>query len=461
MTAYWGGHQWRVQIQWLEENDLWPTWYGVEHSSRWTTWAGVKAAEPTWKTLLDNAGLSGVEFLEDVTCDVAGFELNRGRQSAQEQPDASTLTLTLVDPDGLTYDPRWTPGGPSRTGARISVEVEPQGTTGWQFMFVGFVETWSKERNADGDHPVEVVAADALKLMARAGPATPPPSPVAPNELSGARIRRILDQMPWTAKWGALAIDPGTVGMNPTMHKNALLDEAHNVAISEDGMLDVTASGIVRFRAEGWRDARNPKIKALVDMTGVEPASIYPILCPSVVPLADDDLDVATRVTVSRSVEFDPDVPPGSGTRPVEQPVSKEAAWAVNRYGPIQPLPMTGLPHYAQARSGVLAQRWVDRLAKEPAVISAVTIPITKEPDDAKVITALDWGDPLWIVDRIQGSRTLTTYELIGIQHKVAADGGWEVTLLMDHWWGTKVFPLPTGPFSQAAFDRGFDTAAV
>lgn len=473
-----GGHQVRVQVRWLSQGDIWPTWHAlVDHRA---TWADVLANNATWEDVLGDTGPALDSVDEDITCDVTGLKITRGRQSTVAHPTAATLKLTMLDPDGR-HDPRIVPAGMSRTGARITVDVLCAGDSVWRPLFCGFVEEWRKEMTPEDVDRVEVDASDALHLLARAAPSARPQAPVGAGELSGARIERILDVAGWHAKWGTRRIDAGTVAMNPTLHgarvdyrpeeqdsTTSLLDEAHDVARSEDGLLDVSPSGEWRFLSEGWRDRVAHEV-AFIDLTGNEPRPArLPVLCPARAPLVDSDLDIATRVEVSRSVEWDPDInidpATGKGERPPEDIRKAENIQAVSRWGPIQPVKLRSLPHTTNTRSQQLADRWVKRLSHRPNVLAEATFIPSVHPAEARTLATLDNGSILWMVDdspHVPYGRDMVSIEAIGVEHDITPDGPWRVTCRFDQWAGTLPAPQPVGAFQHPAFSRAFDTARI
>jgi hypothetical protein len=247
--------------------------------------------------------------------------------------------------------------------------------------------------------------------------------------------------------------------MNATRHVDGLLDKAHDVARSEDGLFFVDRDGTITMWRDGWRAAKHTGAKVLVDLTGSEPPSTVPVVCPSNAPIGVSDLGLATRVDVSRSVEYDPDLPDGS--RPTEQVKVAEDVAAVARFGPIQPVTLTGLPHKTDARSQQLADRWVDRLSGEPGVLADITFPLSKRPQDAMPLLGCRWGSMLWVAGTVQGLREVTNCELVGMDHTVVADSHWTMTIHVDRWAGDVPNALPTGAFDGAFKNRQYDTAAI
>lgn len=438
-----GLHGLRVSAEFLNVDDLYPTYFGLwEKHTTGTgtpTYAGLVTDYTSYADLLNNAGASGVELVEDITCDVSGLTITRGRESVRKQVKAGTLAMTINDHDGR-HDPRRVPAGPSRTGAKILVEVDPENQGRWWPLFCGFVESWSRDVRGESDFAeVDVSASDLFSVFARAED-TPLKHEVGLGEFGHARIERILNAANWLPKWGPKDIEAAsTTEYNATVHGTAALDEIHEVTRSEDGIFYADADGTIRWRADDWRQRRNPA-RVTVDAAGVGLAGA---VCPTEYVAADDDLDLINRMIVSRSVEFDR-VPDGQGgfKTPDPAPKTAEDPASINRHG-IFTEAWDGLPHRRDARSQVLVDRWVDRYAEiaKANMLGDFQFSFISRPFDAKRLVGLDWGDAVLVFDDAP-TRFLSElrYELVSVEHSITPTR-WEMTLGVDHWLGADQFP--------------------
>ena len=436
-------HGLRVTATWLNQDDLHPTYHGllVKHTtgpgSKFYT--GLLTDYPTYADLMNTAGASQ-DLVEDITCDefgngVSGMSITRGRQSIGEPVGAGTLSMTLNDHTGK-HDPRRPPSGTSRTGAKIVVEVDPELKGTWFPLFSGFVESWERTVNAgEGNFSeIQVDAADAFSLLGRAV-ATPPTSgpTVGAGDVGSARIDRLLTEASWIPKWGAKDITASHVVMSPTKLDGGILDAAHDVTTSEDGIFDITPEGAFHWTDRYWRGLRRLRA-AVVDITGHGTEEAFPgvpRVCPSGYRTSDDDLDMVNRAIVWRSVETDPDL--GDGSRPEPDKRTAQDLFSIDRHGTIAN-EYSDLPHLDNNWSQSLATAFVNRLAGEANNVGAFEIPLVKRYTDAKVVVGLDWGDQLisWD-DTITGTPEPFELEYVGVHHDITPEA-WTVTLGVDRW---------------------------
>jgi hypothetical protein len=447
-------HGLRVTATWLGVDDLFPTYHGLhlKHTTGTGTpnYAGLVADYTDYDDMLANAGASGIEVTEDLSCDVSGLRIRRGRDSTGEPVRAGTLSMTLNDWTG-EHDPRVPPAGPSRTGANILVEVQPELDGDWVPVFSGFVESWRRNINA-GDglfSEVEVDATDAFSVLARAVAIPPSLGPVGDGENGAQRVDRLLDAATWVPKWGGRNIMGGLVAMNPTIHEGPILDEIHDVVMSEDGIFYATAAGTIYFYDRYWRGTRQLQAAAL-DITGQGLADSLPgvpWMCPSRYVATDDDLDMVNRAVVWRSTEFDGEPPP--------DPVKKYAHdfMSISQHSTLAH-EYKDLPHASDTRSQELADNFVRRLGGATNNIGEFEVPMIKEPEQAAIAVGLEWGDQIIVWDDTGsfGTAHEFPFEFVGIEHDITPDD-WTATLRVDRW--IDEYLIPTGVIAD---DPGFFT---
>lgn len=112
-------------------------------------------------------------------------------------------------------------------------------------LFVGYVDNWNINWTADVDSEVTVPCTDGFKVLG-AVDRFALGSPVGANELSGARINRILDSASWDAS--ARIIATGSSQMQGTTMDGTPLTELFLTADSELGEFYIDASGNAVFR---------------------------------------------------------------------------------------------------------------------------------------------------------------------------------------------------------------------
>lgn len=441
-------HGIRVTATWLTADDLFPTYAGLllKHSPGGTgtpNYIGVETDYADYRELLDTAGASGTEDAEDLTCDVTGLRISRGRDSIGDPIKAGTLAMTLRDADGR-HDPRKPPAGDSRSGSNITVEVDPELTGDWVPLFTGFVESWSRNMSAGdgGRSTIAVQASDVFGLMGRAL-SIPPLAPVGANEKGGARIERLLDTASYVAKWGPKEIAAGLVPMSASNLEDEVLDACHDVTTSEDGIFYAKADGTIHWNDKYWRGLRR-RDAALIDITGDGegelPGSVR--LCPTGYEVTDDDIGIVNRAIVWRSTDTDPLV--GGSTPPVVKKVNAETT-AVNRsisaHG-VKAKDYPNLPHLGDTQSQTLANAFVKRLAGQPSPVGNFEIPLTGRHNDAAAVTALEWGDEIVVLDdTVEGVPTTYRFELTGLEHDITPHT-WNTVINVDRWIAADPLPV-------------------
>lgn len=199
---------------------------------------------------LDNApfGLAG-DILEDVTNDVRGVSVRRGRSRELERYQAGALTVDLDNSD-RKYDPAAgtaiTPYGASMR-PRKAITI----TTAGYPVFSGVVEDWDLIYRLDGGHISSVKATDGFVFLANQDiePHT------TTSQTTGARVSAILDrsEIDWPAGKRAIGTGiatlqadsiGGTVNPDPV---NALT-YLQKVDEAEQGALFIAADGVLTFR---------------------------------------------------------------------------------------------------------------------------------------------------------------------------------------------------------------------
>lgn len=113
-------------------------------------------------------------------------------------------------------------------------------------LFTGYVDNWDISWTADVDSEASVPCTDGFKVLGAIDRAALG-APVGSNEMSGARISRILDSANWPV--GARTIATGSSQMQGTTLPDSPLTELFLTADSELGEFYMDASGNAVFRA--------------------------------------------------------------------------------------------------------------------------------------------------------------------------------------------------------------------
>lgn len=192
---------------------------------------------------LDNSDwtLGGTIFV-DITSRVRSISINRGRNNDFDNYTSGQVSIELNNHD-RAFDPLYTESPyygniiPRREVRISSNDVE---------QFSGFIEDWNLSYTPDGDSLVTATANDTLGNLA--GNTLTGFTP--PEELTGARIDRILStsDVAWSAS--ARDLDPGQ-----SLLSDAQIDDDTNalqylqlITSTEPGDLFISKSGDITFR---------------------------------------------------------------------------------------------------------------------------------------------------------------------------------------------------------------------
>jgi hypothetical protein len=199
---------------------------------------------------LDDApfGLAG-DILEDVTADLKGLSIRRGRSRELERFQAGAATVDL-DNSGRKYDPAAgtaiTPYGASMR-PRKAITVTSAGYP----VFGGVVEDWDLAYRLEGDHIASVKSTDGFVFLANQEiePHT------ATAQATGARIEAILDrsEIDWPAAkrnidTGIATLQADAIGGTADAKPVPALEYLLKVDTAEQGALFMAADGRLTFR---------------------------------------------------------------------------------------------------------------------------------------------------------------------------------------------------------------------
>lgn len=242
--------------------------------------------------LLDTGRLAPVEMFTDISSDVMGITITRGRNRILDAFGVGQAEIMLDNTSG-DYDPSNTAGTYSpyvRPMVRIRIRAiwaetltdedgnpllteagDPlQGEDTSYTIFYGFADSWDVQWPTYGTaQTVTLRASDAFKALA----SFEAPSAAASaggGEDSGARIARLLDAAGWPETDRML--DTGDSTLQATTLDGALLSEMQHVALSELGSFYTDADGLVTFKRRKARleGSRSVTVQATFDDDGTD-----------------------------------------------------------------------------------------------------------------------------------------------------------------------------------------------
>jgi hypothetical protein len=344
--------------------------------------------DPVQGTLDENV-LDGDVAFEPIPQGVVSVSTSRGRNRDLERTNAGSLSVSLRNQDRF-FDPRGGSVFEAFVEPRNPVRVQADGTP----VFTGLIDDWSFSYSPGGDSVASFQASDAFALFAR----NLNDGDAAPEELSGARLNRVLDQV--RVNWPALErdIDAG----NSTLEAGVIDDNTLNyltsvVEASEQGLVFMSKDGKVAFRERLTTPANAPVVFA-DDGSGV--------------PYEDVLISFGTDLMVNQAVVTAPD-----GTA-----ISEDAGSQV-KYGIIERTLDTQLSTLTQAEA--IADYLIERYANPEYRVESVTVNL-RALSDAQVgdVLDLELGDQARLVftPNAIGSAISVANRVIGISHDVGID---------------------------------------
>jgi hypothetical protein len=267
------------------------------------------------------------------------------------------------------------------------VRVQADGTP----VFTGLIDDWAFSYSPGGDSVASFQASDAFALFARnlnGGDA-------APEELTGARLNRVLDQV--RVNWPALQRDID--GGNSTLEAGVVDDNTLNylsnvVEASEQGLVFMSKDGKVAFRERLTTPTLSP-VEFRDDGLGV--------------PYEDVQISFGTDLMVNQAIVTAPD-----GTAISEDTTSQV------RYGIIERTLDTQLSTLSQAEA--IADYLITRYANPEYRVESVTVNLrTLTPEQVGDVLELELGDQARLVftPNAVGSAISVANRVIGISHDV------------------------------------------
>jgi hypothetical protein len=189
---------------------------------------------------LDENPLDGAIAFEEIPQGVVSVSTSRGRNRDLERTNAGQVSVSLRNQDRF-FDPQGDSAFTRFVVPRRPVRVQAEGTP----VFTGFIDDWDFTYSPGGDSVASFTGSDAFSIFARningGGSAV--------EELTGARLNRVLDQV--SVNWPSAErdIEDGNSTLAAgVLEDNALTYISETIETSEQGLVFMTKDGRVAFR---------------------------------------------------------------------------------------------------------------------------------------------------------------------------------------------------------------------
>ena len=339
--------------------------------------------------ILDTDVLDGDVDFQPIPQGVVSVSTSRGRNRDLERTNAGQLSVSLRNQDRF-FDPRGGSVFAPFVEPRNPVRVQADGTA----VFTGLIDDWAFTYSPGGDSVASFSASDAFALFAR----NLNDGSAAPEELTGARLNRVLDQV--RVNWPALQrdIDAG----NSTLEAGPVADNTLNyltnvVEGSEQGLVFMSKDGKVAFRERLTTPTFSP-VEFRDDGLGV--------------PYEDVKISFGTDLMVNQAIVTAP------GGTAVREDLTSQLI-----YGITERTLDTQLSSLGQAEG--LADYLIARYANPEYRVESVTVDLLTLTD-AQVgdVLDLELGDQARLVftPNSVGSAISVANRVIGISHDVGID---------------------------------------
>ena len=181
----------------------------------------------------------------DVSTYLRSFHITRGRQYELNQMQAGTCDITLKNLD-RAFDPTYasSPYYPNlRPMVPVRISAVFQSTT--YRLFTGYVERFPQNRTGYSYAETQIQAVDGFELLTN----SVLPGDTYPQELSGARVTRVLDAVAWSSSARAIAAGQSDVIAYPFTDVDFIdpLSHLQDVTTSELGNLFMAKDGTATF----------------------------------------------------------------------------------------------------------------------------------------------------------------------------------------------------------------------
>ena len=339
--------------------------------------------------LLDTGILDGGVDFVDVSDEVFGVSVKRGRNRDLERTNAGAVGVSFRN-ESRRFDPRNAASDiVDYIVPRKPVRVFAFGSA----VFTGVVDDWNFDYGPGGDSVASLSGADGFAEFARQvnGGAS------APEESSGDRIERVLDQV--TVNWPSdrRDIQDGNTTLAAGLLEGNALTYLNEVETSEQGLIFMTKMGDVGFRERLFQPT-NDAVRFTDDGTGI--------------PFEGIQVAFGTELMANRS-----EVTSVAGTAVAADATSQVV------YGVIERNFNTLLSSVPQLQA--LADYVVTRYSEPEYRVENITVNLrTVTTEQRDELLALELGDESVVAFTPNGigDPISLRYRIIGISHDVGVD---------------------------------------
>ena len=335
-------------------------------------------------------------FVVDLTNTASSIKIRRGRDLIQDQFNAGTCTVRVIDETG-----QWNPQNTASQFyplleplRKLRISAEYEGTL--HYLFSGYTTEYryTFPKNEELGY-VDIIASDAFNLFNKSAVTTVAGSNA--GDLTGTRVNQILDQIGFPT--GQRSIDAGdsTVQDDPGTLRS-VLQALKDVEFSEFGGLYMSAGGDVIFRE------RTDALETIGGTPTVFDQGSN--INYSSLRLAFDDKLVFNVANFKRIG--------GSMVQVIDQP-------SIDKYFP-HTITKEDLLNQTDSEVGSLARAYIASRAKTDIRIDAITLDLLTPNYDAGVTAALtlDFFSPVQITNIQPGGSTITkTLQVFGVTHDI------------------------------------------
>jgi len=185
-------------------------------------------------------------LLQDVTQYVRSVRTRRGKSTLQGKFTAGQMTV-VFDNRSRAFDPKYTSSpyyGSIVPRRRIIFSITNPVSSINSKKFVGWVDDWNLSYDVSGESTTTAQCSDAFTILANQNVTLTGPT----AELSGDRVRRVLNSSGVAWPQENTSIQPGTFTMGTVSYSGNALDYLQNIADSEAGYLYIDCTGTLAYR---------------------------------------------------------------------------------------------------------------------------------------------------------------------------------------------------------------------
>jgi hypothetical protein len=345
-------------------------------------------------------GILGINVLADNAADIIDISnqvnkinISRGYNLLQEQFQAGTATIRVLDPNG-----DWNPTNPvSPYYGKLVPLRKVRISANTYFLFSGYTTsydyTWDKEQNIGY---VDINLVDAFRLLNMSNITTV--TGATAGETTGSRVTDILDTIGFPSSMREIEAGATTVQADPGTSRTAI-QAIRNMEFSEQGAFYIGTSGNAEFHARSYiqqKSGANPTFFSN-DGTGIGYKNIVTAL---------DDKLVVNQASITRA----------GGTAQTASNTASQIKYFPHSYS------ATDLLVQTDAQSLDIAQAYVATRAETTLRVDALTLDLNTPSYTAGTTAALslDFFDTIRVKNVGQDGTIIDkTLQCMGVAHEI------------------------------------------